>query len=976
MAESDKEASGVILNPEMDRRRFLVLSGTLAAGVAIGDLIKPASAAVGAARPSAPDSTEVDQGVEVIMSVCQNCHGRCGIMARVRDGVLLKIDGNPYHPNNFDPDERLPFGTPVAEAKRKPGRLCAKGQSGVQVLYDPYRIKQPLKRVGRRGAGQWKAISWDQAFQEIAAKLKPLRDLSTLIDPAAPELGPIANQVLYSPGRTVEGGFTDRIWQNGFGTINSREDHTSICETSHHVANEFMTWNEKVNRGRKNHFKPDIVEAKYIILFGSSFLEANFPMVALARKLMDFRAKGGKYVVVDPRFSNTASLAHRWVPVKPGGDAALALGMIRWMLENGKFDAKYLANANAAAAKAGGEPTWTDSTRLVVVDPTHADARRYLRADTLGGKKENYVAWSAGGPKEIADAALVGELEPGEITVAGRRCKTAFQLMKERVFSNSLAQYAEDCGVSVDLMVTIASEFAAAGKQAVMSAYRGLVKHTNGVYNQISANLLNTLAGNYDWRGGNAVGGPGWPEGAGVTPLGAVPGGVSPKGIKLNRTGKHYEKDGPSLFKRDGGYPAKRPWFPYALNGNYQEVIPSAADGYPYPIKALFTYWNAWPYSTPALRKTFEDYVKNEKKLPLLVAISLNMGEVVAFADYVLPDTTYLEKWSFPGMTPTILTKATPLQQPVVGKLDGKDIGTAPFNPDAPNVYTPVLPNTKTVGDIHIGLAKALGLPGVGDKAFQDGSPLNTYWDFYRKGLQNLSKNSGKSIAEIVAKGGVFEDPGNEYDGKYLKYKYGDVIKIYNEQLATTKDSMTGQYFDGLPHYEAPKFADDTAVAAVDERDYPFQLITYKMAWHGQARTATIPWLMLLQPENFVEINASDAKRLGIGNGNKVRLVSATNSRGVVGKAKVTEGLRPGVIAVSHHFGHWELASKPYLVNGARQGFDASRGAGLAVNPIMRLDQFKGKVLNTSIQDKVGGSVSFYDTRVKVVKAQKGGEQS
>jgi anaerobic selenocysteine-containing dehydrogenase len=730
-----------------------------------------------------------------------------------------------------------------------------------------------------------------------------------------------------------------------------------------------MTWDEKANSGRKNHFKPDILEAKYIILFGSSFLEANFPMVALGRMLMEFRAKGGKYVAVDPRFSNTAALAHRWIPVKPGGDAALALGMARWMLENKKYDAKYLANANQAAAKASGEPTWTDATRLVVVDPSHADTRRYLRADAIGGNKENYVAWTSGAPKEIADAALVGDLEPGEVTVAGRRCKTAFQLLTERVFSRTLAQYAEDAGLSPDLIITLASEFAAAGKQAVTNAYRGAVQHTNGVYNQLSINILNTLAGNYDWRGGNAGGGGGYPEGSGVTPLGAVPGGVSAKGLKLNRTGKQYEKDAPSLFKRDGGYPAKRPWFPYATHGNYQEVIPSAADGYPYPIKALFTYWNAWPYSTPAMRKTFEDYVKDEQKLPLFVAISLNMGEVAAWADYVLPDTSYLEKWSFPGMTPTILTKGTSLQQPVVGKLDGKDIGSVPFNPDAPNVYTPVLPNTKTVGDIHIGLAKALGLPGVGEKAFQDGSPLNTYWDFYKKGLENLSKNTGKPIGEIAAKGGVFEDPGNEYDGKYLKYKYGNVIRIYIEQLATTKDSMTGQYFDGLPHYDPPKFADNTPIATVDEKDFPFHLITYKMAWHAQARTATLPWLMIIQPENFVEINASDGKRLGIGDGDKVRLISATSSAGVVGKAKLTEGLRPGVIAVSGHFGHWELASKPHVVDGVAQGADPSRGAGLSPNPIMRLDQFKGRILNTSIQDKVGGSVSFSDSRVKLMKA-------
>src|SRR3972149_5731506 len=125
MAESEKKGGRPILNPEMDRRRFLLISGTLAAGATIGKLVKPASAAAPVAGRSLPDFIEVDAGVQVIMSACQNCHSRCGIMARVKDGVLLKIDGNPYHPNNFDPDERPSYSTPVEEAKKKPGRLCA-----------------------------------------------------------------------------------------------------------------------------------------------------------------------------------------------------------------------------------------------------------------------------------------------------------------------------------------------------------------------------------------------------------------------------------------------------------------------------------------------------------------------------------------------------------------------------------------------------------------------------------------------------------------------------------------------------------------------------------------------------------------------------------------------------------------------------------------------------------------------------------
>lgn len=960
------EDIGKLLNPKINRRTLLKVGAALGAAVAVGASLnnfKEVSAATYGEK--APDPVPTDPGVKVIYTVCQNCHGRCGLMATVKDGVLVKLDGNPYHPNNMDPDEMLKYSADPEEAKKTPGRLCLKGQAGIQVVYDPYRVKQPMKRVGARGSGKWQAISWDQALDEIAAKLKPLQDTKTLINPSAPELGPVANQLGYSPGRTLEGDFTSRVWGSGFGTINHRLDHTSICEVSHHVGNRLITWDEKANAGRKDHFKPDILEAKYIIILGANYFEANFPMLALSRKLVEFRKRGGKYVVVDPRFSNSAAHAHRWLPIRPGTDAALALGLVRWIIDNKRYDEKYLQNANKEAASADGEKTWADATYLVVIDPTDPDNRRYLKADAIGGSKDNYVAWDGTKAVEVKSGAPVeGMLDTGDIEVAGKKCNPVFTLAKARVQEKTIAQYAEICGIPESTIATVASEFAAAGKKAVANTYRGVVQHTNGVYNHAACMWLNTLMGNYDWKGGNTTGGGGWGTGTGVVDVSKVPGGVSAKGIRIDRTAKSYEKDAPNLFKQDRGYPARRPWFPFGTYGNYQEVIPSAADGYPYPLKALITYWNAWPYSTPALRQVFEDYVKDETRLPLFVSISKDMGEVATFADYVLPDSSYLEKWSIPGMTPTILTRATSIQQPVVGKLDGKMIGGPDFvfDPNAKNDYTPVLPNTRSVIDIHIELAKRLGLPGVGDKGFEDGKPINNAWDWIKRQFENLSKASGKSIEEIITKGGVFEDGGNEYTGNYLKYIYGNIIRIYLEPLATTKDSMTGKYFDGLAKYDPIKHADDSPV---DDREFNFNLITYKSVRHGQARTANLPWLMLLNPENFVELNSSDARSLGVETGDLVKIISASNSAGVVGKVKVIEGLRPGVVAVSHHYGHWEQGSRPYLADGKAADYDPTRGAGLQANPVMRLDN---ALKNVSLQDKIGCSVSFNDTRVRIEK--------
>ncbi len=965
------------LEREIDRRTFLQATASLAAAASGSALFGRVPSALAQAFSGAPaDLGDTSSAVAFVYSSCQNCHSRCGLRAKVANGVLLKIDGNPYHPNNKDPDEMLPFGTPTEEARKVRGRMCAKGQAGIQVVYDPMRLTTPLKRVGPRGSGQWTAISWDQALTEIASKLKPLMDTDTLIDPSAPELGPIANQVAFSPGRIVHGDkeFTDRIWKDGFGTVNYRHDHTSICEVSHHVGNELITWDRKAKKGRKEHFKPDILDCEYIIFFGANPLEANFPMVALGRKLMEMKARGGRYVVVDPRFSNSAAQASQWVPIKPGTDAALALGMARWIIDNDRYDARYLENTTKAAAEADGETTWTDSSYLV-----RLDTKAFLRASDagLGGTEEQYVVWKSGAPA-IHDATDSGELLPGQVSVNGIPCMTAFELFVNRVREKTIAEYSAICGIDQATIEGLADEFTSHGKKAVANTYRGAVQHTNGVYNQLAIMALNTLIGNYDWKGGNTAGGGGWDEigtkGApGQVDVTKVPGGVSAKGIPINRAKKNYEKDAPNIFARDGGYPAKRPWFPYALHGNYQEVIPSAADGYPYPLKALITYWNAWPYSTPALRYVFEDYVRDESRLELFVAISVNIGEVAAFADYILPDTTYLEKWATPHGTPTILTKFRAIRQPVVGYLDGKPIGSAPFDPDAPNVFTSFLskgnvavdPRTAEgpmmLEDIMIALGKKLGIPGVGANAFADGGSLDTAWDFKKRLFQNIAADHGAtSIQEIVAKGGAFEDPGNEHDGEHVKHKYANEIHLYIEELAITKDSMTGEFFDGLPKYDPIRNADGTLV---EDTEFPLHLVTFKTAIHAQARTANLPWLMLLEPENFVLINPADAAPLGIETGTRVRLTSHSDRRGVIGRAQVTERVRPGVVAVSHHYGHWELHSRPHQIDGVTQPYDASRGAGIQVNPIMRLDSF---LRNVTLQDKIGCSASFYDTRVRV----------
>ncbi len=741
---------------------FLKVSGVLASAAMAGPVFTKSKAAASPAvitGENPPDSIET--AGDIIYSVCQMCHSRCGLRAKVIEGVLVKIDGNPYHPNNRDVDEnndpdRLPYNTPLQEAVKELGRLCLKGQSGIQTVYDPFRIQHPLKRVGPRNSGQWETISWEQAFSEIAAKINqliPPGERNNYIDPTMPELGEKKNQLGFAPGRSVEKEMSERIWKHAWGTANYGLSHTSICEVSRHVGNELITWDpggskNSFGAGRSIGWQPDILGAEYIIFFGANPLEADFPMLGMARNLMQFKRNGGKYVVVDPRFNNTAAQAHQWVPMTPGADAALAMGMISWIINNGHHDKQYLQYTNQAAAKAAGEPTWTDATYLVgtFTDKQGKQFQRYITAKEVGIANgdtvldDDYVVSSDGfgdnlwGYNEVSHGVLE-TIVTLDLTIDGAltpiECKTAFTLLKEAANSMTRSQYASICGVSVDTMEALAAEFASHGKKAVAMTYRGPVKHTNGLYNQWAIQHLNTLIGNYDWKGGCMAGGGGWGHKSGVVSLSNVAGDPGHEGIRIDRAKTFYNED--EAGKLFTGYPARRPWFPFGTHGNYQEVIPSVQDQYPYPMKVLITYWNAWPYSTPALKKIWEETVADESKLPLLVSNSALIGEVAAWADYILPDTTYLEKFAVPGV-PWRVNKGTSFQRPVVGAFDGKPIGVRlskggsgnRIPVGARNDYTPALPDTRAVLDIHIGLAKALGLPGVGDEVLlrKNGKPV------------------------------------------------------------------------------------------------------------------------------------------------------------------------------------------------------------------------------------------------------------
>ncbi len=1044
---------------ELTRRDFLKTSAFLGGTVALASSVegvfwKLREQGDGIHQLGTQGAYLRNQPENIIYSVCLNCHTACTIKGKIVDGVLVKIDGNPYSVTNRLPN--LPYDMSPAEAARYEGKVCPKGQAGVPVLYDPYRVRKVLKRKPgtKRGEGQWVTIDFNQAVDEIVNggdlfgegpvpglkdiwklrdpdlakalaedakavakgdmsvedfKQKHAAHLDLLINPDHPDLGPVNNQFVFQAGRIEHGRkeLGKRFTYKGFGSVNFYE-HTTICEQSHHIAFKEVTRNYKTSK-RKEHLKPDILNAEYVIFFGTGAFEANFGPPSIAEKVTDslVNRKNFTMVVVDPRMSKTAAQADRWVPVKPGTDAALALGMLRWIIEKERFDRTYLENPNPEAAAADDETTWTDATHLV-----RTDEMVFLTAEDAGltppedGQLPFRVVMTDAGPA-LADTAAGGQLEfVGQVN--GIPVKTAFTLLKERVMEKTLDEYADICGVDSDLIAELADDFTSHGKKAVAEFYRGPVQHTNGYYNAQAIILLNVLIGNADWKGGWTAGGGHWHEdGSKGGPFpkslvaGGAPGGLTSFGVKLTREGQHYEDS--TLFQRDG-YPARRMWYPFTGNV-YQEVIPSAADGYPYPIKALLIHKGTPALACPAGDKQIPPLM-DPRVIPLVIACDIVIGETSMYADYIIPDLTYMERWGTSHVSPDNLAKVSKVRQPMAGpiteivQVDGEEM---PISLEA----------------FLIAVGKKLGLPGFGKGGFGEKGDFHRPEDFYlklaaniawgdkedgsdavseatdeeldlfRKARRHLPKavfDEGKwkaavgndeslwrRVVYVLNRGGRFELLGNAYKDDKLAHAYKGPFNLFVERVAKARHSITGQRFDGLPRYEPPK--NGLEEVAYDE-EYPLHLITFKEITGGQSRTISSYWLSTILPENAVLMNRRDAEALGIRDGDAVKIVGKSNPDGVwnlghgrvrpvVGKVKVIEGIRPGVVAVSWHYGHWAYGASDVVVDGQVVPGDPRRGTGLCTNAVLRVDDATG---NTCLSDPIGGSASFYDTRVRVEK--------
>ncbi|MFO1443327.1 molybdopterin-dependent oxidoreductase [Bacillus sp. Bva_UNVM-123] len=1000
---------------KMNRRGFLKALGTFGAVAIVGPAfvgpVKQVMNGVWTDDGHGIGTSYQDYSAEdIIFTSCQQCNASCTIKTYIVSGnpnspyssIIRKIAGNQYSPIGMVPFGHMNYDTPLEEAIRGTGdiarsgrshrgaKTCLKGQAGIQTAYDAYRVQKPLKRVGERGSGVWKSISWEEAYKEI---LEGSKDIGTpglkemwafaseeavmadweklkneemskaefeakykdiLIDTDHPDFGPKSNQIVVMAGHRRE--FIERLAGFSLGTANYY-DHGGYCGITSVMGNVRSHDATK----QKKRMIPDYENAEFVLVWGTNPLTANRGPTTFAPQITNAIDRGMKMVVIDPRFSKTAEKAHMWVPVKPGGDGALALAMCRWIIENNRFDEMYLRNPNGNAAELDGEVTWSDATYLVNVGEKK---RPFLRAVDLGVGEEEFIVLENGKPV-IHTNATQGDLEV-DTEINGVKVKSVFTIFKEKVMEKSLDEYSKQCDISIEQIVEIARGFTSHGKKVGIHSYRGPAMHTNGYYSVRAINMLNHLVGNHDWKGGDTAMGAKFKATEGRYDLAAVPNANKSWGIPLTRHKVPYEKT--SLFAKDG-YPAKRPWYPIG-NKLIHDVLPSAAEGYPYKIRAIIVNRTSPIMSGPRSNMQ-EKFIRDPKVVELVVSSDIVIGETTKYADFILPDLSYLESWNAEDIFPILKYKFAGLVQPV----------------------TRVVPDARATEQVYIDLLKGMELPGVGDHAFVDGSSLHCPEDYYIKRVANIAfdgkkpvqdanaeelaifekarkkalgkyfdmnvlknavkQDEWKKVVYVLNRGGRYEPQGDEYAGNHIKYQFNNLVHFYDEKVAGFKSAFTGNFFEGVPIVDEIRLYNGEVYEPKD----PFQFINWKSRNVATHRTESNAWLREIRPENYLWINPADAKKKGIKTGDTL-LISSTSAK-VKGTALVTPGIKPGVLGANYSFGHFAYGADDVKIDGKvmkksekyghlpfdtnvplheESGYAKARGKGFSVNALADKD--------------------------------------
>ena len=823
-----------------------------------------------------------------IPSSCALCYGSCSILAHRVDGVVVKVEGNP-------------------QSVVGKGRLCGKGAGGIMTHYDPNRLKTPLRRTNpKKGLDEdprWKEIGWDEALEEIAARLRRIR----AEDPR--------KLVMQRTTTVTASRLPMQTFAAAFGTPNLSTAGGGLhCGNGAHLLSGIMHASWSV--------VPDFEYCNYAIYFGASkghvAGHASASNMGLAAEA---RARGMKLVVVDPMCNFASAKASEWVPLRVGTDGALALAMCNTMAnELGIYDAAYLqAKTNA--------PYLIGPDKLYVRDPASG---KPLVWDKAAGAARPYT------DARPADTALEGELEAN-----GVRCQPAFQKLKDH-----LRRFSPEWGEAISTVPAttirrLAREFAREariGSTIVVEgvtlpyrpvaaiAFRGAQGHRNSVYNFLAIELLNQLVGAADVVGSCLGFNPacgGFPEtGRPRYVPSAGPDGLMTVGMWM---GYHYP------------YPIAEPRMPRNLG--LQDLF---AMGMTSPFLDSDDREQLWQRFElgyrPEMMLNFganllmsianrETVARSLAAYEFMVSIDLFETETTRFADIVLPDCSYLQTLDSRSNFPFIFSLPAgmgewcwPIRQPVLAPEGAQ----------------------RRFQDVLLELAERIGMRADLNAAYN--ASMNLAPEFR---LQGERRYTFEEICDAELKSNFGPGRGLDWFKEHGLVKWPkrpeevywrpfvDVrVPVYWEfmvPLAEKIDALTAPRGLKLPRDYYEPLPDFLPCASHDCKAPGFDLTAfyYRDSIHTNSFTMENPWLdeaARLDPFSYtIAINADTATKKGLADGALVR-VETESGRSVEGRVRLTQAIHPEGLGIAACAGHWG------------DGMPVAKGKGVFFNGLLDLD--------------------------------------
>ena len=550
-------------------------------------------------------------------TTCYMCACRCGIDVHMEGTRVRHIEGNRDHPVNR-------------------GVLCAKGAAGIMQHLSPARLQGPLRRVGPRGSGEFREIPWSEALGIATNWLEPVREKH-------PE------RLAFFTGRDQSQALTG-WWAQQFGTPNYAA-HGGFCSVNMAAAGIYTMGGAFWEFGA-----PDWERTELLLLFG---VAEDHDCNPLKINLAKLKARGARIVSVNPVRTGYSAIADQWIGITPGTDGLLILSLVHLLLSAGRVDLDYLLR-------------WTNASHLVDRDPASPGYGSVLRDD-----HGRALAWDPERKRAVpADAPGLRPALSGGFNIGPTYAKPVFQLIAETYLDPALAPeaVAPACGLEPGTIRRLAAELAQVaferaitldrpwtdfrgerhatmtGRPVAVHAMRGISAHSNGFQTCRALHLLQLILGTVETPGGFRFEPP------------------YPKPVALHPKPHHkvtpgYPLDGPPLgFPRgpedlalDADGRPKRidkafTWeAPLAVHGMLHTVIANAVAQDPYPIEVLFLYmanmaWNSAMNTAETMEMLARTDASGEYVIPRIIVADSYSSEIVAFADLVLPDTTYLER--------------------------------------------------------------------------------------------------------------------------------------------------------------------------------------------------------------------------------------------------------------------------------------------------------------------------------------------